>query len=383
MLNPVTIETFISGEHVAQYQYKSFRPVKVNRQWLWQTPEINLLIEKASKALGDLNAFSKLIPDVDSYLEMLVKIEANTSSRIEGTQTTLEDAVKERKFVAPEKRDDWQEVQCYIKAMNSAVKSLKKLPLSSRLIKDAHRLLLANARGESKMPGEFRTSQNWIGGSSLQDAIYIPPAHEEVPELMSDLEKFWHNDEIVVPDLIRIAISHYQFETIHPFLDGNGRIGRLLIALYLISKGLLDKPALYISHYIEKHRAAYYGALSAVRESNNLLHWLKFFLVAVYETATAGEQTFEKILKLNSELQQKVAGLGRRKDGAEKLLALLYKKPWVDIGQITTRLKTTAKTAAGLVTEFMRLKILHETTGFKRNKEYVFRRYIDLFDRPK
>ncbi|MCU7940969.1 MAG: Fic family protein [gamma proteobacterium symbiont of Bathyaustriella thionipta] len=254
-------ETFKSGNWIQQYQYKSFSPIKVNQEWSWESPQINTLLERASRALAELDAFTLIVPDVDLFIQMHITKEANTSSRIEGTQTQIEEAVLDSDQLSPEKHDDWQEVQNYVQAMNEAMEALQELPLSNRLLKQTHAILMQGVRGENKSPGEFRVSQNWIGGSSLTDASYIPPHHNEVIELMSDLELFWHNDNIYVPELIRIAISHYQFETIHPFLDGNGRVGRLLITLYLVSKELLRKPSLYLSDFFERNKGSYYDAL--------------------------------------------------------------------------------------------------------------------------
>ncbi len=238
---------------------------------------------------------------------------------------------------------------------------------------------MSGVRGEHKSPGEFRTSQNWIGGSNLQNAVFIPPHHQHLPELLTDLEKFWHNEQILVPHLIRIAISHYQFETIHPFLDGNGRIGRLLISLYLVSNGLLAKPSLYLSDFLEQHRGAYYDALSQVRTSHDLGHWIKFFLTAVQETATNGKETFQSILQLRQTIEARIVTLGRRAENARKLLLNLYQQPIMSIKQVAELLDITPRAATALVMEFVKMDILVEQTGYTRNREFVFEPYLSLF----
>lgn len=373
------IEKFKSGIYREQYQYKSFQPSPVNLEWVWEEPLINTLLEKATRALAELNAFSLIVPDIDLFIHMHVLKEASQSSRIEGTQTHIDEAVMDLSQIDPEKRDDWEEVQNYVQAMNSALDELTKLPLSVRLLKNTHTTLMQGVRGEHKSPGEFRVSQNWIGGSNLQNSVFVPPHHDDIADLMSDLERFWHNDSIFVPDLIKIAISHYQFETIHPFLDGNGRVGRLLVTLYLVSKGLLSKPSLYLSDFLEQHRGSYYDALTGVRMANDLTHWIKFFLTAVIETAESGKQTFQAILALRNELESKMVTLGKRAENARALLLALYGKPIVSVNDASTLLGVTHKTASGLVEQFVELGILEEITGFQRNRMYVFRRYLNLF----
>ena len=373
------VEQFSSGHWLQQYQYKSFSPTPINCEWQWLDPQLNTLLERASRALAELNALSLMVPDVDLFIRMHIAKEANTSSRIEGTQTQMDEALMRKEQVAPEKRDDWQEVQNYIEAINTAVDDLKRLPLSIRVLKQTHAVLLQGVRGDHKMPGEFRTSQNWIGGSNLNNAVFVPPHPGEVPELMGDLEKFWHNEQVQVPDLIRIALSHYQFETIHPFLDGNGRIGRLLITLYLVDKGLLHKPALYLSDFFERNRGAYYDALTVVRSSNDLLHWLRFFLTAVVETATSSKNTFMAIMALRHEVEHQILSLGKRAENAKKLLLHLYQRPMVGIGEVAQLLGLTHQSATALVKQLEALNILVETTGYGRNRLYLFQRYFDLF----
>ncbi|MGH8556289.1 MAG: Fic family protein [Methylococcales bacterium] len=340
---------------------------------------MNTLLEQATKSLGELNAFSLIVPDVDLFIEMHIVKEANQSSRIEGTQTQMDEAVRDIEQIAPERRDDWQEVQNYIRAMNLAIAGLKSLPLSTRLLRQTHEILMSGVRGEHKMPGDFRVSQNWIGGTDLQDAVFIPPHHEEVPELMSDLEKFLHNDAIEVPHLIRIAIAHYQFETIHPFLDGNGRIGRLMIPLYLIEHGMLSKPSLYLSDFIEKHKGAYYDALTTVRGSNDLPHWVRFFLNAVIQTARQGSQPFQAILVLRQRVEGQIVALGRRAENGRRLMLHLYKKPVINATQATEILDVTPRAANALIQELLTLDILKELTGYKRNRIFMFQEYLELF----
>jgi Fic family protein len=373
------LEQFKSGVWRQQHQYKSFSPVLVNQGWTWEDPQIHTLLEQANRALGELNAFSLIVPDIDLFIEMHVTKEAQTSSRIEGTQTGMNEALLSEDQIKPEQRDDWREVRNYIDAVNAAIKELESLPLSNRLLKNAHSVLMRGVRGEHKLPGEFRSSQNWIGGSSLADAVFIPPHQNEVPDLMGDLEKFWHNDAIKVPHLVRIAIAHYQFETIHPFLDGNGRIGRLMIPLYFVSHGLLAKPSLYLSDFFERNRASYYDALMRVRLSHDMLHWVRFFLTGVAETAAKGRDVFSAILKLRQELEHQTAGLGKRSALARSALQFLYRKPFVTAGQLESALSVSTPTANALIRDFLRLRILVEISGQQRGRVYLFERYLKLF----
>jgi Fic family protein len=374
------LSEFQSGRLVKGYEYSFFVPSSVNKDWLWQDTRINSLLEEATRLIGELNAFSRYVPDVDLYIQMHVRKEANTSSRIEGTRTEMDEVVRSKDDIAPERRDDWVEVQNYIAAMNSSVTALDKLPLSNRLLKDAHQTLLTGVRGEQKLPGEFRTSQNWIGGASIKDAFYIPPSPDEVPELMSDLEKFWHNDQIEVPHLIRAALSHYQFETVHPFLDGNGRIGRLLITLYLIHAKVLARPCLYLSDYLERHKGQYFDSLTLVRQKSDLAQWIKFFLAAVIETANSGIETFQSILKVRDEVNHSLVSMNKtRAQNVQKLIQYLYSVPVVDVETVIRVVKVSKPAAYALVTELEKKGILKELTGRQRGKSYSFQRYLDLF----
>jgi len=373
------LEAFKAGMWKQQYQYKSFAPEKVNHDWTWDDPTTNTLLAGANRALGELNAFSLIVPDIDLFIQMHVAKEAQSSSRIEGTQTELDEVLMPENQIAAEKRDDWHEVLNYIQAINESVDALTSLPLSNRLLKQAHATMLQGVRGEHKQPGEFRSSQNWIGGSNLKDAAFIPPHAQDLPDLMSDLEKFWHNDAVEVPHLIRLAISHYQFETIHPFCDGNGRVGRLMIPLYLISHHVLVKPSLYLSDFFERNRASYYDALMQVRVSNDLIHWVRYLMSGVLETATKGRDVFQQILLLRTETEQKVLTLGRRAANARRLLSLLYRRSIVTAADVASFLDISTPTANALIKDMQKLGIMKEITGQHRKRAYMFESYLSLF----
>lgn len=375
------IKDFKAGTYRAGHEYRYFLPAKINHGFFWTDKGINELLEQASLKLGELNAFSQFVPDTDMFIKMHVTKEAVFSSRIEGTRTNMEEALVEKPDIAPERRDDWQEVNNYIRAMRTAIEELNTLPLSTRLIKKTHKILLSSGRGEYKTPGEFRRSQNWIGGASLADATFIPPAHTELPELMSDLELFLHNAEIQIPHLIKIALAHYQFETIHPFLDGNGRIGRLLITLYLVSQGILDVPLLYLSDYFERNKTLYYDNLTFVRTRNDLGQWIKFFLVGIIQTAEKGVDTLEKIVRLKQNVEaERILFMGRRAKQGMVLFHQLFSQPILNSKDAETITGLSRKAANDLVAAFVEKGILKEMTGYQRNRVFMFDEYMKLFD---
>jgi len=378
----MNLSDYKSGQYEQQYEYKSFSPEQINHEWEIADGEVQSLLSEADMALGQLNAFSQLVPNVEFFIRMHITKEATQSSRIEGTQTNMEEALLDEQDIAPEKRDDWAEVQNYIEAINTAITGLKSLPLSNRLLKNTHKTLMQGVRGEGKLPGEFRSSQNWVG-VSLKNTVFVPPHHEDVVELMSDLEKFIHNNELHIPHLIKIAIAHYQFETIHPFLEGNGRLGRLMIALYFANFGLLDKPALYLSDYFERNKTEYVDRLMAVRQSNQLKQWLMFFLHGIRETAESSIQVFKDTLRLKERLEREVLPRfsTRRQENAQTLMQYLYKVPVLDIKRVSNLLGLKPNTAATLVNDFVKYGVLYELTGKQRNRIFLFRDYFMIFKR--
>jgi Fic family protein len=373
------MKNFIAGKYRQQREYRSFTPSFVNCHFAWENRQIDLLVEQAANLLGELNAYAEIVPDVNFSIPMSIAKEAIDSNLIEGTKTEIDEVVLPQAEISPIRQDDWEEVQNYIKAMNFAIVKLTELPISVRLLKDVHEILMSGVRGKYKAPGEIRRSQNWIGGSSLADAFFVPPSAEEVPDLLSDLEKFWHNQSLQLPSLIKIAIIHYQFETIHPFLDGNGRCGRLLIILQLIDAQILSKPILYMSTFFERHRNSYYDSLSMVRKSNDLEQWIAFFLNGIVETAQHGLKTFKAIIALGQEYDTKILTLGSRAKNAQQLLQRMYATPIVNVRSVEKQLDISFSSANRLLKSLTELGILKEITGYSRNRFFVLEKYLDLF----
>ena len=372
-------QKFQAGKWMKGTEYKFFLPEAINRQFSFSDPILQQKLEMASLKLGELNSYAKLVPDIKMFIKSYIRKEAVTSSRIEGTRTNIEEAFTDQADIEPEYRDDWVEVNQYVLAMDFALDRLQEIPLSNRLIKETHKILLTHGRGKNKQPGEFRRSQNWIGGLTPKDAAFVPPSAEYVDGLMSDLEKFLHNDEISVPHLIKIAIAHYQFETIHPFLDGNGRVGRLLITLYLTNKKILDKPLLYASDFFEKNKGLYFEKLSSVRDEKGLVDWIKFFLDGITSTAKEASKTLNQIIDLRDKLNTKTAEtFGKRAKNGQLLLKYLFGQPVISIQHVKDHLNMSAKTANELVNLCVEKKILKEITGNKRNRLFAFEAYLEL-----
>lgn len=305
--------------------------------------ELNSLIERAIGAMGRLNGVSSILPNPDLFLYMFVRKEAVLSSQIEGTQSSLTDLIEFENLKKTQSSiDDVKEVSNYVKAMDYGVKRIKELPISSRLLREMHRILVKGTRGGQKSPGEFRRSQNWIGGSKPSNARFVPPPHQEVLNCMGELEKFLNDPNNAMPIIIKAGLAHVQFETIHPFLDGNGRIGRLLITLILLSEKILDKPLLYLSLFFKKHRDEYYDCMSKVRTDGDWEGWIKFYLTGVYDVSRAAANSARLIIGLREKHAAQVGELRKASDSALKVLNLLYKKPIQTVGSVSKSLKLSA-----------------------------------------
>mgnify|MGYP001026581583 CR=1 FL=1 len=371
-------EIFSSGTYINQGYYKAFIPSEVNREWIIDDMQVLRLLSQADRHLGRLDMYSEYV-NIDLFISMHIAKEATQSSRIEGTRTHVEEAFLEKEDLSIEKRDDWEEVQNYIQAMNEAVQQLHRLPFSGRLIREAHKILLSGVRGEHRMPGEFRSSQNWIGGSTINDAVFIPPPAQEVGRLMSDIEKLANDDINPLPDLLKVAIIHYQFETVHPFLDGNGRVGRLMITLYLVSKGILKRPILYLSDFFEKNKSLYYDNLMRVRTHDDINQWFKFFLSGIIETAKSGVATFDGIMQIQKSLDLTLKPLGGRIADARLVIDELYRNPIINAVKVERIIGKSAVSAYKLIADLEKLGVLKEITGGQRGRIYVFEDYIALF----
>ena len=346
--------------------------------------ELRSLLSQADRALARLDGVTTVLPNPELFVGMYVKKEALLSSQIEGTQASLEGVLKFEADITPsEDINEIKEVINYIKAINYGIERLKELPMSNRLIKEIHKILISGTRGSNKTPGEFRQSQNWIGpaGANLNEATFVPPPPYLVPELMSDLEKFMHRKDDI-PPLVKAALIHAQFETIHPFLDGNGRVGRLLLTFYLYWQGVLTKPLLYLSFYFKKHREEYYNLLMKVRLNGEFEEWIKFFLKGVVEVSNEATTAAKEIITLKEDL---IKMLIERKIGsgyAVGLVELLFSMPIVTSKDVQNKLGIKSKDTLGkLLEKFVKVSIIEEVSGKKRYKKYMFSEYIDIIKR--
>lgn len=337
-------------------------------------------LDQAMKALGGIDALAKLLPDISLFLYMYVRKEALVSSQIEGTQSSLSDLLLFENDEAPSVPvDDVEEVSNYIAALNHGMARMKKgFPLSTRLIREMHKILLRGGRGANKAPGEFRRTQNWIGGIRPGKASFVPPPPEMVNDLMSDLEKFAHDEDQKLPALVKVALIHVQFETIHPFLDGNGRLGRLLITLLLCADGVLAQPILYLSLHFKTHRQLYYDLLQDVRLKGDWERWCEFFLDGVTETATQAANDAKKIIDLLERDRVRICQLGRASKTALKIHDYLLKKPYLLLTKAAGDLNSTVPTITSTVQKLVELGILEEVTGRSRGRVFAYKAYLDI-----
>ncbi|MDE2570923.1 MAG: Fic family protein [bacterium] len=342
---------------------------------------LQALLDQANFALGRLDGAASVLPDSSLFLSMYVRKEALLSSQIEGTQSSLSDLLL---FEDDELRgiplDDVREVSHYVSALDYGLKRLETLPISLRLIQEIHGVLLARGRGNEKAPGEFRRTQNWIGGTRPGNAAYVPPPPDRVMECMGELESFLHGQPQRVPLLLRAALAHVQFESIHPFLDGNGRVGRLLITLLLCAEGVLRTPLLYLSLYFKTHRQRYYELLQAVRTEGDWERWLRFFLTGVATTAEQAAATAERILELFAADRDRIGVLGRKAGSMLRVHHTFQRHPVLSVTKLTGRLGLSAPTVRSAVDHLRSLGILHEMTGRKRDRLFVYRAYLDVLD---
>jgi len=374
-----------AGRYITQPTgYRAFMPAPLPPQpALALGGELQGLLSAADRALGRLDGSVLTLPNPDLFVFMYVRKEAVLSSQIEGTQSSLQDLLAaEAQLFEPTLPRDVDEVINYVRAMNHGLARLAELPVSVRLIREIHAELMRGVRGGRLQPGELRTSQNWIGpaGCTLATATFVPPPHHAVPAALGDLENFLHaSDEL--PPLVKIALAHVQFETIHPFLDGNGRVARLLITFLLTERGVLHKPVLYLSHYFKQHRQSYYEHLQAVRDQGAWEAWLAFFLRGVVEVAGEAAETARRILQLREQHRAAItAQLGRAAGNGHKVLESLFDRPIVAVNDVQKMTGTTYAAANSLVSRLVKLDVLSEMTGYARNRRFRYAPYIALFN---
>lgn len=345
--------------------------------------EIHALLSRADLALGRLDGSMQTLPNPDLFVFMYVRKEAVLSSQIEGTQSSLQDLLAaEAEMMSPNRPRDVQEVINYVNAMNYGLKRLQELPVSIRLIREIHEKLMHNARGSKLTPGELRRSQNWIGpgGATLNEATFVPPPPDAIPKILGELESFIHASD-PMPLLIRIGLAHAQFETIHPFLDGNGRVGRLLITFLLCERKVLQKPALYLSYFFKRYRSEYYERLQAIRDTGDWEGWMMFFLRGVAEVSSQATETARRILSLREEHRALIsAKLGRVAGNANMVLEYLYRRPIISVADVRKLTGTTNPAANQLVSRLAEQRILVELTGQKRHRRFSYAAYIQLFN---
>ncbi|MDD3287837.1 MAG: Fic family protein [Alphaproteobacteria bacterium] len=376
------IGQYVKGIPAGEETYSAYMPQKLPPNPPLAMDELYPLLDKANTALGRLDGMSMLIPDPSLFLYMYVRKEAVLSSQIEGTQSSLSDLLLfETDEVPSTPIDDVTEVSNYVAAMDYGLERLKELPLSLRLLREIHAKLMNNARGGHKMPGEFRTSQNWIGGSRPGNARFVPPPPERLMEALDAFEKFLHDDKVILPSLIRAALAHVQFETIHPFLDGNGRLGRLLITFILCVEGILKEPLLYLSLYLKANRQTYYDLLQSVRETGDWESWIKFFLTGVSETANQATETAHDILSRFNKDRTAIEESGKSTTTVLAIHSYFQKHPVANTTKIKNACNISLQTVLRSLATLSSLGIIKEITGKERNKVFAYHEYLNILNK--
>lgn len=382
MENQKRIGKYVKSSAVAGESYNAYVPSPLPPDPALDMADLYALLDQANTALGRLDGMSMVLPDAFLFLYMYVRKEAVLSSQIEGTQSSLSDLLLFENSEAPGVPiDDVTEVSSYVSAMNYGLERLKEFPLSLRLIREIHEKLMNNPRGSHKQPGEFRASQNWIGGQRPGNARFVPPPPEMLMECLDQFEKFLHDENIKLPALIKAALAHVQFETIHPFLDGNGRLGRLLITFILCNEGILKEPLLYLSLYFKANRQAYYDHLQSVRKTGDWESWVKFFLIGVIDTANQATETAQAIVKLFNNDRSRIKTSGKSTSAIITIHTYLQQYPVSSTVSIRKKTRLSQPTVMRSLSALEELGVVNEITGKERNKIFVYKDYLDILQK--
>lgn len=373
------LEGYKAGKYIRVENYRAYILSGINYDWNSEDPELNKLAAEASREVGELNGYSLLVPNINVYLKMLIRIEANKSSKIDGISIDLEEDMLDEENVLEENIENWKKTKQYIEAIKYGIDSISKgEKVHTDIMKEIHKIL-AIEEAQKKYSGKIRNTQNWINGTTPLDAEYIPPPYTELADCLSDFEKFVDNDNTNTPDIVKLAMLHYQFETIHPFIGENGKIGRIIIPLYLQSKGMLDKSCLYVSEYLEKNKDKYFNELMNVRNSSDIIRWIKFFLQAVIETAKITKNRLKRLVELKKEMDRVSITLPVKPDNAIKVIEVLYEEPIIDrlrLGELADVKPGTMRT---IINSLVEKEVVSLTKGNEKGKILIFKKYMDIF----
>ncbi|MCI8621149.1 MAG: Fic family protein [Clostridia bacterium] len=374
------LEGYKSGIYTRVEDYRAFILSKINYNWSWEDTKINKVLEEASRRLGELNSYSLLVPNMDVYIKMFEKTEIANSYNIDGIDVKIEEFFGESKETENEKLYDIRSLENYERTIALGKEKISNSEeIDTKLLLLLHKNLIEGTKEENKNPGRFRTSQNWIGGVSPKEASFVPPPHTEVEECLMDFEKFVKNNDTDTPELVKIAMLHYQFETIHPFLSANGRIGRMLIPLYMQSKGMLEKSCLYISKFLKDNQSTYFAKLTKVRDTSDMIGWIKFFLTGVLEIAKKQKEQILKLEELSKEIEKIINELPVKPENARKAVEVLYNEPIASRKRILENSKMKPSTLNTTINSLLEKNMIEEITGQGRNQIFAFRKYMNIF----